>query len=103
MRIVKISDVFEIKYGNSFELVNLINVNSSNCVNFISRTERITVFLPMLKRFTDIEPTIKNYNGRCWRVSFINFFEIQPYYTGFHVLVLSLSENERCGDNMLMS
>ena len=40
-RLVKISDLFYIKYGNSLELINLVQCKSSepNSVPFISRTE----------------------------------------------------------------
>ncbi len=42
MKLVKISDLFEIKNGNGFELINMDEVqdNSTRHCNFISRTEK---------------------------------------------------------------
>ena len=92
MRIVKISDVFEIKYGNSFELVNLIECKKtdSNCVNFISRTEKNNGVSAYVEKILDIEPNPSRTITVAVGGSVLStFFQIQPYYTGFHVLVLS--------------
>ena len=51
-RLVKISDLFTIKYGNSLELINLVQCKSidKNSVPFISRTEKTIEFLLLLKK-----------------------------------------------------
>ena len=65
MKLVKISDLFDIHYGNSFELINLeeCKKDNINAVNFVSRTGKNNGILA-------------------------TFYQSQPYYTGFHVLVL---------------
>lgn len=90
MKIVKISDIFTIKYGNSFELVNMNELESigEDSVNFISRTEKNNWISAFVEK-TDVEPfpwwTI---TVAVWGSVLSTFLQRRPYYTWFHVMVL---------------
>jgi len=91
MRTVKISDLFEIKYGNSFELINLTECKKtdSDCINFISRTEKNNGISAYVEKLPNIEPNLpKTITVAVGGSVLSTFFQIQPYYTGFHVMIL---------------
>lgn len=85
---IKISDLFEIKYGNSLELVSLELDNSG--INFISRTSKKNGVSAKVKRLADIEPFSSGsitvaVSGNVLET----FLQPEPFYTAFHVMVLS--------------
>ena len=91
MRETKISKIFDIKYGNSFELINLTECDKSSvdCVNFVSRTENNNGISAYVKRLPDVEPNPAGTITVAVGGSVLStFLQIQPYYTGFHVMVL---------------
>lgn len=90
MKLVKVSDLFDVKYWNSFELINLIEHTKLNqrSVNYISRTEKNNGISAFVEK-SDIDPfpwwTI---TVAVWGSVLSTFLQKKPYYTGFHVLVL---------------
>src|SRR3989338_61288 len=92
MRLVPLHKLFDIKYGNGFELINLeqCGKNDLNAVNFVSRTEKNNGISAFVKRIDEIEPnqayTITVAVGGSVLATFL---QPQQYYTGFHVLILA--------------
>ncbi|MBI2259985.1 MAG: restriction endonuclease subunit S [Flavobacteriia bacterium] len=90
--LVKISEIFEIKYGNSLELIYLEQCNSNelNSIPFVSRTEKNNGVSAFVFEILDIEPNPSHTLSVAVGGSVLStFYQSQPYYTGFHVLVLS--------------
>lgn len=91
MKEAKISELFDIKYGNSFELINLTECDKSfiDCVNFVSRTENNNGISAYVKKLLDAVPNPAGTITVAVSGSVLStFLQIQPYYTGFHVMVL---------------
>ena len=92
MRLVKVSDVFDVRYGTSLELLNLESCSKSdpNAVNFVSRTEKNNGVSGIVKKLRDLEPfeagliTVAG-SGNSVLESFV---QSSPFYTGFHVFIL---------------
>jgi hypothetical protein len=91
-RLVKISDLFTIKYGNSLELINLEKCERSDCgsIPFVSRTEKNNGISAFVYEDFDIKPNSAHTLSVAVSGSVLStFYQPLPYYTGFHVLVLS--------------
>src|SRR3989339_805062 len=83
--LVKVSDLFTIKYGNSLELINLVQCKSTDkkSVPFVSRTEKNNG----ISAYVETNPGhILSVAGGGSVLS--TFYQPLPFYTGFHVLVL---------------
>jgi len=101
MKLTKLSNLFEIRYGTSEELVNMNEFshreNSSIC--FVSRTENNNGVSAFVEKKSDLVPIAANTLSVAVGGSVLSTF-LQPYeyYTGFHVLILSpkvqMSERE---------
>jgi len=90
-KLVTISDLFTIKYGNSLELINLIQCKSTdkNSVPFISRTEKNNGISAFVEEEIDIEKNPAHTLTVAVGGSVLStFYQPFPFYTGFHVLVL---------------
>ncbi len=90
MKLVKISDLFEIKNGNGFELINMDEVqdNSTRHCNFISRTEKNNGISARVE-LRDVEPFPANTITVAVGGSVLStFVQTEPYYTGFHIQIL---------------
>ncbi len=90
-KLVKISDLFTIKYGNSLELINLVQCKSTdkNAVPFVSRTEKNNGVSAYVKAEIDIEPNPTHTLSVAVSGSVLStFYQHLPFYTGFHVLIL---------------
>jgi len=90
--LVKISDLFDVRYGNSLELINLTQCKSTdkNSVPFVSRTEKNNGISAYVKEELDIEPNPAHTLSVAVGGSVLStFYQPLPFYTGFHVLVLS--------------
>jgi Type I restriction modification DNA specificity domain len=86
-----LSNLFDIKYGNSLELVNLeiCNQFDEDAINFISRTEKnngISAFV--LKNEEAVINPANTITVAVGGSVLSTFLQLQPFYTGFHVLVL---------------
>ena len=91
MKEAEISQIFDIKYGNSLELINLTECDKSfvDCVNFVSRTENNNGISAYVKKLPDVEPNPAGTITVAVGGSVLStFLQVQPYYTGFHVMVL---------------
>ncbi len=97
MKTVKVSDIFDVKYGNSLSLLDL--EKDSNCVNFVSRTEKNNGISAKIKLINGVEPSPANTISVAVGGSVMSsFYQQEPYYTGYHLMVLKpkikLSEKE---------
>lgn len=92
MKLVKVSDLFTIANGNGFELINMeeCNRNQKNSVNFISRTEKNNWISAVVELVNDKTPFPANtITVAVWGSVLATFVQKQPYYTGFHIQVLT--------------
>ena len=90
-KLVKISDLFDIKYGNSLELIHLTQYNrkTGNSVPFVSRTEKNNGISAFVKVEPNIEPNPEHTLSVAVGGSVLStFYQPIPFYTGFHVMVL---------------
>ncbi len=88
MTTCKVSDLFDIQYGNSLEFIYL--EKDSNGVNFVSRTAKRNGVSGKVKTL----PTEKPFPAGVLTVAvggsvLETFLQQSPFYTGFHVMVLS--------------
>jgi hypothetical protein len=90
-KLVKISDIFEIKYGVTFELKNLTQCKSTdyNSIPFVSRTEKNNGVSAFVEKLIDIEPNPAHTLSVAVGGSVLStFYQPKRYYSGFHVFVL---------------
>lgn len=90
-KLVKVSDIFEIKYGVTFELINLTQGKSTdyNVIPFVSRTEKNNGISAFVEKIIDIEPNPAHSLSVAVGGSVLStFYQSKPYYSGFHVFVL---------------
>ncbi len=91
MKLVKISDLFEVKNGNGFELINMEEVHTGefNSCNFISRTEKNNGISARVE-LNGTEPFPANTITVAVGGSVLStFVQPEPYYTGFHIQILT--------------
>ncbi len=86
---MRIDDLFILKNGNSFELIDM-QIDKNSEVNFVSRTSSNNGVVESVEKVDGIEPypagTISvalSGNGVCSA-----FVQTKPYYTAYHVMVL---------------
>ncbi len=92
MKLTPLHKLFEVKYGNSLELVNLeqCSKDTPNSINFVSRTEKNNGISAFVVRNEDIRENPANTISVAVGGSVLaTFLQPQPYYTGFHILVLT--------------
>ncbi len=90
--LVKISNIFNLNYGNSLELINLEKCSSTdyNSIPFVSRSEKNNGISAFVYEMIDIETNPKHTLTVALGGSVLStFYQPLPFYTGFHVLVLS--------------
>ncbi|HLD30799.1 MAG TPA: restriction endonuclease subunit S [Patescibacteria group bacterium] len=90
-KLVKVSDLFTIKYGNSLELINLVQCKSTdkNSVPFVSRTENNNGISAFVEEELDVDKNPAHTLTVAVGGSVLStFYQPLPFYTGFHVLVL---------------
>jgi len=92
MNLVTLDALFEISYGNSFDLnvLECCDSNSFEKVNYVSRTRENNGVSAFVKRIEDTEPFEKGLitvagSGNSVLESFI---QPEPFYTGYHVFIL---------------
>ena len=89
--LMKVSDLFDIKYGNSLELINLeqCEVSDFGAIPFVSRTEKNNGISAFVYESFDVEPNPAHTLSVAVGGSVLStFYQPLPYYTGFHILVL---------------
>jgi hypothetical protein len=90
--LVNVSDLFDITYGNSLELIHLEQCKSIDfdAIPFVSRTEKNNGVSAFVYSVMDMEPNPAHTLSVAASGSVLStFYQPLPYYTGFHVLVLS--------------
>lgn len=89
---VKISDLFDLNYGNSLELIHLEQCKSVDVgsVPFVSRTEKNNGVAAFVYELININPNPKHSLTVALGGSVLStFYQPLPFYTGFHVSVLT--------------
>jgi hypothetical protein len=89
--LVKISDLFEIKYGVNFELINLIQCKSTdfNAIPFVSRTEKNNGVSAFVEKFIDSDPNPSHTLSVAGGGSILStFYQPKPYYSGRDLYIL---------------
>lgn len=88
MKTCKISDLFSVEYGNSLELIYLDKSNKG--INFVSRTAKQNGVSAKVKKIVGIEPFEAGLITVAVGGSVLEtFLQNSPFYTGFHVMVLT--------------
>lgn len=91
MKLVPLHELFEIRYGNSLELINMIEYEYSNerAIPFVSRTDKNNGISAYVKSKSLVYPKPANTISVAVGGSVLStFYHEIPYYTGFHVLIL---------------
>lgn len=84
----KVSDLFDVTYGNSLELNRLI-IDKTNGVNFVSRTAKNNGVSAKVKSITNVEPSPAGLITVAASGSVMEtFLQPEPFYTAFHVILL---------------
>ncbi len=101
MGLKKINELFEVSYGNSFEL-NRLDICSENQegINFVSRTVKNNGVSAIVRKLDKIKPFPSGLITVALGGSVLEtFLQPKPFYTGFHVMVLcplfEMSETEK--------
>jgi len=92
---MKLSDIFEIKYGVNLELNKMETIDkiSNDAVNFVSRTDKNNGVTARVKIIDGVEPqavgTISVASGGSPLASFL---QPEPYYSGRDLYVLTTKQ-----------
>ena len=89
--LVKISDIFDIKYGINLELINMIQCASTNfnSIPFVSRTENNNGVSAFVEKELDIEPNPAHTLSVAGGGSVLStFYQPLEYYSGRDIYVL---------------
>lgn len=87
-RTCKVSDLFDIRYGNSLELIYL--EKDASGINFVSRTSKRNGVSCKVRRLPTEEPFPAGTLTVAVSGSVLEtFLQQSPFYTGYHVMVLS--------------
>jgi hypothetical protein len=98
MKLTKVSNIFEIEYGNSLELNRL--VQSKDGINFVSRTSKNNGISAKVKKIPTIKPTPEKTITVALGGSVLEtFLQPEPFYSGYHIYCLTpkthLTEEEK--------
>jgi len=87
MKLVKVSDLFDINYGNSLTLSDLEQKKAT--IPFVSRTEKNNGISAKVKLIKNIKLNSKDTISVATGGSVMSsFLQKEPYYTGYHILIL---------------
>lgn len=87
-----LKDIFDISYGNSFELINLSSCdkNVNNAIAFVSRSSSNNGVDDYVERIIDVEPFQAGDITVALGGSVLStFIQPRPFYTAYHVKVLT--------------
>ncbi len=90
--LIEVSKIFHLNYGNSLELINLEKCKSTDLdsIPFVSRTEKNNGVSAFVYKAIDIEACPRHTLTVALGGSVLStFYQPIPFYTGFHVLVLT--------------
>lgn len=88
----KVSELFTVKYGVNLVLSDLEECNKSDAdsINFVSRTEKNNGISAFVKRIKGVVPNEANTISVAVSGSVLaSFYQPEPYYSGFHLYVLT--------------
>ena len=92
MKLVKISDLFEVSYGNSLELSG--RKQSINGINFVSRTSKNNGVSAKIQALSSTPPFSKGMiTVSCGGSVLETFLQPEDFYTGYHVMCLQEKYN----------
>lgn len=96
MNIVKVSDLFEVKYGINLELINLEECEKTEegSINFVSRTEKNNGISAYVQRIFDVKPNRANTISVAGGGSVLStFYQEEEYYSGRDIYILIPKKN----------
>lgn len=89
MELAKLSEIFNIRYGNSLELNRLETSEEEDGVNFVSRTAKNNGVSAIVNKNEKIKPFSEGLITVAVGGSVLEtFLQPKPFYTGYHVMVL---------------
>jgi hypothetical protein len=87
MKLVQVSDIFTVEYGNSLELNKL--TKKTDGINFISRTAKNNGVSAKVERIKSIKPSSSGIITVSLGGSVLEtFLQTKPFYTGYHIFCL---------------
>lgn len=95
----KLSEIFDIKYGNGFEL-NRLTTNTNSGINFVSRTAKNNGVSAKVEMISEVAPFKSGLITVSLGGSVLEaFLQTSDFYTGYHIFCLSpkteLSEKQK--------
>ncbi|MDR1931244.1 MAG: restriction endonuclease subunit S [Spirochaetales bacterium] len=97
---MKISDLFTLHQGNSFELINM-EIDKYSEFNFIARTSENNGVTARVKAINTIPPFPAGYITVALGGSVLSsFVQRKPFYTGFHVMALEPKKEMRLEEKL---
>ena len=92
----KISQLFNIQYGNSFDLQSMVpcEKEDKNAVNFVCRSSKNNGIAAIVEKIAWTEPFQAGLLTVAVGGSVLEtFIQTEPFYTGYHVLILEPKNN----------
>ncbi|MDR1884003.1 MAG: restriction endonuclease subunit S, partial [Prevotella sp.] len=97
---MKVSDLFTLHQGNSFELINM-GVDKFSNINFVARTGENNGVTAKVKIFNSIPPFPAGFITVALGGSVLSsFVQYKPFYTGFHVMALEPKKDMRLEEKL---
>jgi len=91
MKLIKINELFEVKYGANLELIHLeeCSKQDKNSINFISRTDKNNGVSAYVQRLDEIKPNLAHTISVAGGGSVLaTFFQKEEYYSGRDIYTL---------------
>lgn len=94
MKLVKISDIFDVTYGTKFDM-NKMSISKSSKIAFVSRTSKNNGIASYVDEYMGIKPLEKGKITVSLGGTYVlaSFLQEEDFYTGQNVAVLSAKEN----------
>jgi hypothetical protein len=97
---VKVSELFTLHQGNSFEFIN-IEVDKSSELNFVARTSENNGVTAKIKAVDNVPPFPAGYITVALGGSVLSsFVQCKPFYTGFHIMALEPKREMRLEEKL---
>lgn len=92
MKLVRVTDIFNVEYGNSLELNKLSQ--SEEGLNFVSRTAKNNGVSAKIKKLDEVDPFPEGLITVSLGGSVLEtFLQPKPFYTGYHIYCLTPKTN----------
>jgi len=97
---MKVSQLFTLHQGNSFELINM-EIDKQSEINFVARTGENNGVVARTKAIETIAPFPAGYISVALGGSVLSsFVQYKPFYTGFHVMTLEPKKEMRLEEKL---